>query len=73
MYIYIFIEHTNLAVSMDCCHHDFITNEEVIVSLRNGDLYHVSLVPDSGMRGIKTLSIDKLASTVLSSCVSFII
>ena len=42
---------------------------QVVISLRGGEIYILTLVPD-GMRGIKNVLFEKTAAAVLASCVS---
>ena len=41
----------------------------MVVSLKGGDIYILTLVPD-GMRGIRNIIFEKAASGVITSCVS---
>ena len=61
---------TSLAISMDCSRSCFISPEQVVTSLRGGEIYILTLVPD-GMRGIKNVLFEKTAAAVLASCVSW--
>ena len=36
--MFIYIEPSNISITVDCCHPLFITSEQVIISLRNGDM-----------------------------------
>lgn len=59
----------SLAITMDCSRSCFISPEQVVTSLRGGEIYVLTLVPD-GMRGIKNILFEKTAAAVLTSCVS---
>ena len=59
----------NLAIAMDCSHAAFVSKEQIVVSLRTGEIYVLTLVPD-GLRGIKNILFEKAAAGVLPSCVS---
>lgn len=63
---------STLAISMDCSCSCFISPEQVVTSLRGGEIYILTLVPD-GMRGIKNILFEKTAAAVLSSCVSYLL
>ena len=54
---------------MDCSQANFISGEQLVVSLRGGEIYVLTLVPD-GMRGIRNILFEKAAAGVLASCVS---
>jgi len=47
----------------------FISKEQLVVSLRGGEIYVLNLIPD-GMRGIRNILFEKAAAGVLASCVS---
>ncbi len=59
----------NLAISMDCSQATFVSMEQLVVALRVGEIYVLTLVPD-GMRGLKNVLFEKAAAGVLPSCVS---
>ena len=62
-------EASHLAISMDCSHATFVSDDQLVVALRGGEIYILTLVPD-GLRGIKTILFEKAAAGVLPSCVS---
>lgn len=47
----------------------FIANDKLVVSLKGGELYVLTLFVDS-MRSVRSFHFDKAASSVLTSCVS---
>lgn len=59
----------HLAISMDCSQAAFVSKEQVVVALRGGEIYVLTLVPE-GMRGLKNILFEKAAAAVLPSCVS---
>ena len=59
----------SLSLSMDCSYMVFISKEQLVVSLRGGEIYVLNLIPD-GMRGIRNILFEKAAAGVLASCVS---
>ena len=59
----------NLAISMDCSQATFVSKEQLLVALRGGEIYVLTLVPE-GMRGLKNILFEKAAAGVLPSCVS---
>lgn len=56
-------------LSMDCSNAVFIDGERLLATLRNGDIYLITLVPD-GMKGVRNIVFEKTAASVLASCVS---
>jgi len=58
----------SLSLSMDCSHMVFISKEQLVVSLRGGEIYVLNLIPD-GMRGIRNILFEKAAAGVLASCI----
>jgi cleavage and polyadenylation specificity factor subunit 1 len=59
----------SLAISMDCSQAAFVSNEQLVVALRGGEIYVLTLVPD-GLRGLKNILFEKAAAGVIPSCVS---
>lgn len=59
----------SICLSMDCSQATFISGEQLVVSLRGGEIYVLTLVPD-GMRGIRNILFEKAAAGILASCVS---
>lgn len=60
---------SNLAISMDCSRATFVSTEQLLVALRGGEIYILTLVPE-GLRGVKNILFEKAAAGVLPSCVS---
>jgi cleavage and polyadenylation specificity factor subunit 1 len=58
----------SVAITMDCSHSAFIAPEQLVVSLKGGEIYLLTLVPD-GMRGIRNILFEKAAAAVLTSCI----
>lgn len=56
-------------MAMDCSNAVFLGSDHVVVSLKGGEIYILTLVPD-GMRGIRNIIFEKAASGVIASCVS---
>lgn len=54
---------------MDCSKAVFIDKEHLVATLKNGDIYLLTLVPD-GMKGVRNVIFEKTAVAVLGSCVS---
>lgn len=48
----------------------FISSDRLVISLKSGELYVLSLYADS-MRSFRGFHFDKAAASVLTSCVSF--
>ena len=55
---------------MDCSQAAFVSKEQVVLALRGGEIYVLTLVPE-GMRGLKNILFEKAAAGVLPSCVSW--
>ena len=56
-------------MSLDCAQSVFVSSDQLVVSLRTGELYVVTLVADS-MRSVRGFHFERAASSVLTSCVS---
>jgi cleavage and polyadenylation specificity factor subunit 1 len=56
-------------ISLDCAQIAFISNDKIVLSLKDGELYVLSLVADS-MRSVRGFHFSRAASSVLTSCVS---
>lgn len=54
-------------ISLDCCQAALITFDKLVLSLKGGELYVLTLVVD-GMRSVKSFHFDKAASSVLTTC-----
>ncbi|KAK8376849.1 hypothetical protein O3P69_010050 [Scylla paramamosain] len=59
-----------VVISLDCAHGEFLTEDRVVISLKGGELYVLTLVADS-MRSVRSFHFDKAAASVLtcSMCV----
>lgn len=55
--------------SLDCAYGVFLTEDRVVVSLKGGELYVLTLVADS-MRSVRSFHFDKAAASVLTCNVS---
>jgi cleavage and polyadenylation specificity factor subunit 1 len=56
-------------MTLDCAQADFLTHDKVILSLKGGELYVLTLLCDS-LTSVRGFHFDKAASSVLTSCVS---
>ncbi|XP_053203071.1 cleavage and polyadenylation specificity factor subunit 1-like [Panonychus citri] len=56
-------------LSLDCSKATFVSNDKLVLSLKGGELYVVTLFSD-GMRSIRAFHFDKSASSVISSCMT---
>jgi cleavage and polyadenylation specificity factor subunit 1 len=56
-------------ISLDSAQIAFINNEKLVLSLKDGELYVLSLLADS-MRSVRSFHFSRAASSVLTSCVS---
>lgn len=59
----------DLKISLDCAQVSFIANDKLVISLKGGELYVLTLFADS-MRSVRSFHFDKAASSVLTTCVS---
>ena len=55
--------------SLDCSKACFISSDKLVISLKGGELYVVTLFTD-GMRSIRSFHFDKAASSVITSCLT---
>lgn len=58
-------------ISLDCAQIAFIGADRLVLSLRGGELYVLTLCADS-LRCVRSFHFSKAASSVLTCCVSFI-
>lgn len=56
-------------ISLDVSQFCFISNDKIVLSLKDGELYVLTLLADS-MRSVRSFHFSKAASSVLTSCVS---
>lgn len=59
-----------VTISLDSSRAEFLTEDRLVVSLKGGELYVVTLGADS-MRAVRSFHFDKAASSVLTCCVSY--
>nr|KAI8762317.1 cleavage and polyadenylation specificity factor subunit 1 [Biomphalaria glabrata] len=57
----------NLQFTLDCARYEFISSDRLVVSLKGGELYVLTLVVD-GMRCVREFYFDRAASSVLTTC-----
>lgn len=57
-------------ISLDAAQVCFIESEKLVLSLKGGELYVLTLCADS-MRSVRSFHFSKAAASVLTSCVSF--
>lgn len=60
---------TGVKISMDGVQITFIANDKLVLSLKNGELFVLTLCADS-MRSVRNFHFDKAAASVLTCCVS---
>ena len=56
-------------LSLDCAVAEFLTQDQLVISLKGGELYVLSLLVDS-LRAVKGFHLDKAAASVLTTSVS---
>jgi len=54
-------------MTLDCAHAAFVSSDKLVLSLRGGELYVLTLLVD-GMRVVRSFNLDKAAASVLTSC-----
>jgi len=54
-------------ITLDCAHAAFVSSDKLVLSLRGGELYVLTLLVD-GMRVVRSFNLDKAAASVLTSC-----
>uniref|UniRef100_A0A673AI61 Cleavage and polyadenylation specificity factor subunit 1 n=1 Tax=Sphaeramia orbicularis TaxID=375764 RepID=A0A673AI61_9TELE len=56
-----------LKLTLDCSHSDFIAYDKMVISLKGGEIYVLTLITD-GMRSVRAFHFDKAAASVLTTC-----
>lgn len=70
-YFFAFVEpQDGIKISLDCAQIAFIAADRLVLSLRGGELYVLTLCADS-LRCVRSFHFNKAASSVLTCCVSF--
>lgn len=59
----------DLKISLDLAESMFIANDKVLITVKTGDVYILTLHTDT-MRTVREFTFDRLGSTVISNCVS---
>ncbi|KAH9502918.1 Cleavage and polyadenylation specificity factor subunit 1 [Bulinus truncatus] len=59
--------HENVQFTLDCARYAFISSDRLVVSLKGGELYVLTLMVD-GMRCVREFNFDRAASSVLTTC-----
>jgi len=59
----------DLKIALDLAEAIFISNDKVLISIKSGDVYLLTLHTDT-MRTMKEFTFDRIGSTVLCNCVS---
>uniref|UniRef100_A0A3Q2ZWI6 Cleavage and polyadenylation specificity factor subunit 1 n=1 Tax=Kryptolebias marmoratus TaxID=37003 RepID=A0A3Q2ZWI6_KRYMA len=54
-------------ITLDCCQSDFIAYDKMVISLKGGEIYVLTLITD-GMRSVRAFHFDKAAASVLTTC-----
>ncbi|KAM9386109.1 cleavage and polyadenylation specificity factor subunit 1 isoform 2-T2 [Pholidichthys leucotaenia] len=54
-------------LTLDCCQSDFIAYDKMVISLKGGEIYVLTLVTD-GMRSVRAFHFDKAAASILTTC-----
>ncbi|UYV82374.1 CPSF1 [Cordylochernes scorpioides] len=58
---------TEVKISLDCAQACFIAFDKLVLSLKSGDIYVVTMIND-GMRSVRNFIFHKAASSVLTTC-----
>lgn len=61
---------SDVTISLDAAQVAFIDFDKLVLSLKGGELYVLTLCADS-MRSVRSFHFSKAASSVLTSCVSY--
>uniref|UniRef100_A0A8C2ECD7 Cleavage and polyadenylation specificity factor subunit 1 n=1 Tax=Cyprinus carpio TaxID=7962 RepID=A0A8C2ECD7_CYPCA len=56
-------------ITLDCSQSSFITSDKMVISLKGGEIYVLTLITD-GMRSVRAFHFDKAAASVLSTCMT---
>ncbi|KAL2080282.1 hypothetical protein ACEWY4_024075 [Coilia grayii] len=54
-------------ISLDCSQATFIGTDKMVISLKGGEIYVLTLITD-GMRSVRSFHFDKAAASVLTTC-----
>lgn len=54
-------------LTLDCSQADFIAYDKMVISLKGGEIYVLTLITD-GMRSVRAFHFDKAAASVLTTC-----
>ncbi|XP_056274732.1 cleavage and polyadenylation specificity factor subunit 1 [Pseudoliparis swirei] len=54
-------------ITLDCSQSDFINYDKMVISLKGGEIYVLTLITD-GMRSVRAFHFDKAAASVLTTC-----
>lgn len=68
--MYVTEDQDDVVITLDCAQADFLSHDKVILSLKGGELYSLTLLLDA-MTSVRGFHFDKSASSVLTSCVCF--
>lgn len=69
LFIFILEPQEGIKISLDCAQIGFLEDDTLVLSLKNGDLYVLTLLADS-MRYVRTFHFHLAASSVLTTSVS---
>ncbi|KAL5021877.1 hypothetical protein ScPMuIL_001032 [Solemya velum] len=58
----------NIRIALDCAQADFIDFDRLVLSLKGGELYVLTLIADS-TRSVRGFHFDKAAASVLTTCI----
>lgn len=70
-YLIIIEPQEGVKISLEGSQVAFISSDRLVISLKSGELYVLSLFADS-MRSVRGFHFDKAAASVLTSCVSIV-
>ncbi|XP_028316655.1 cleavage and polyadenylation specificity factor subunit 1 [Gouania willdenowi] len=54
-------------ITLDCAQSDFIDYDKMVISLKGGEIYVLTLITD-GLRSVRAFHFDKAAASVLTTC-----
>ncbi|CAH1778694.1 unnamed protein product [Owenia fusiformis] len=64
---FILKEQQGVKISLDCAQAAFIDTDRLVLSLKGGELYVLTMMVD-GMRAVRSFNFDKSAASVLTTC-----
>lgn len=70
VFLYLLEVQEDIKLSLDCAQVGFLEEDTLVLSLKNGELYVLTLLADN-MRYVRSFHFEKAAASVLTTCVRF--